>query len=67
MYPVADLGWASRSASRTQTFQTLDVSPDAVIYRAFTATGRQLDAFRLTKGADGVARVETLAPRPNEE
>lgn len=67
MYPVADLGWASRSASRTQTFQTLDVSPDAVVYRAFTATGRQLDAFRLTKGADGVARVETLAPRPNEE
>ncbi len=67
MYPVADLGWASRSASRTQTFQTLDVSPDAVVYRAFTATGRQLDAFRLTKGADGVARVETLAPHPNEE
>lgn len=61
MYPVADLGWASRSASRTQTFQTLDVSPDAVVYRAFTATGRQLDAFRLTKGADGVARVEPLA------
>jgi hypothetical protein len=67
MYPVADLGWASRSASRTQTFQTLDVSPEAVVYRAFTATGRQLDAFRLTKGADGVARVETLAPRPHEE
>ena len=61
MYPVADLGWASRSASRTQTFQTLDVSQDAVTYRAFTATGRELDAFRLTKGADGVARVETLA------
>jgi len=61
MYPVADLSWATRSASRTQTFQTLDVSPEAVVYRAFTATGRQLDAFRLTKGADGVARVEPLA------
>lgn len=61
MYPVADLSWASRSASRTQTFQTLDVSQEAVTYRAFTATGRELDAFRLTKGADGVARVETLA------
>ncbi|MET4685280.1 metallophosphoesterase family protein [Brevundimonas faecalis] len=60
MYPVADLGWAARSASRTQTFQTLEVSPEAVVYRAFTATGRELDAFRLTKGADGVARVETL-------
>jgi len=60
MYPVADLGWATRSASRTQTFQTLEVSPDAVVYRAFTATGRELDAFRLTKGADGVARVEGL-------
>lgn len=60
MYPVADLGWATRSASRTQTFQTLEVSPDAVVYRAFTATGRELDAFRLTKGADGVARVESL-------
>lgn len=61
MYPVADLGWVTRSASRTQTFQTLDVSPDAVTYRAFTATGRELDAFRLTKGADGVSRVEALA------
>ena len=40
---------------------TLEVSPEAVVYRAFTATGRELDAFRLTKGADGVARVETLA------
>ncbi|WP_225910399.1 purple acid phosphatase family protein [Brevundimonas pondensis] len=60
MYPVADLGWATRSASRTQTFQTLEVSPDAVTYRAFTATGRELDAFRLTKGADGLARIDTL-------
>ncbi|MFC5373608.1 fibronectin type III domain-containing protein [Brevundimonas faecalis] len=60
MYPVADLGWAARSASRTQTFQALEVSPEAVVYRAFTATGRELDAFRLTKGADGVTRVETL-------
>ena len=67
MYPVADLGWASRSASRTQTFQTLDVSPDAVVYRAFTATGRELDAFRLTKGADGVARVEPLAAQHDDE
>lgn len=60
MYPVADLSWVSRSAERTQTFQTLDVSNDAVVYRAFTATGRELDAFRLTKGSDGVARVEAL-------
>ncbi|MNH53276.1 Alkaline phosphatase precursor [compost metagenome] len=60
MYPVADLGWATRSASRTQTFQTLEVSPDAVTYRAFTATGRELDAFRLTKRDDGVARAEPL-------
>ena len=60
MYPMADLTWADRTAARTQTFQTLNVSQDAVVYRAFTATGRELDAFRLTKGEDGVARVETL-------
>ncbi|MFK4056734.1 hypothetical protein [Brevundimonas sp. NPDC046655] len=54
----SDLGWATRSASRTQTFQTLEVSPEAVVYRAFTATGRELDAFRLTKGANGLARVD---------
>jgi len=34
------------------------VSPEAVVYRAFTATGRELDAFRLTKGANGLARVD---------
>ena len=61
MYPVADLGWASRSAARTQTFQTLDVSQDAIVYRAFTATGRELDGFRLTKGTDGTVSVEELA------
>ncbi|GLK49313.1 phosphoesterase [Brevundimonas intermedia] len=61
MYPVANLTWADRMAERTQTFQTLDVSQDAVVYRAFTATGRELDAFRLTKGQDGVAKVEALA------
>lgn len=60
MYPMADLTWADRTAARTQTFQTLNVSQDAVVYRAFTATGRELDAFRLTKGEDGVARMETL-------
>ncbi|MFN7112681.1 MAG: metallophosphoesterase family protein, partial [Brevundimonas sp.] len=60
MYPMADLTWADRTAARTQSFQTLDVSQDAVVYRAFTATGRELDAFRLTKGDDGVPRVETL-------
>jgi len=31
-----------------------------VTYRAFTATGRELDAFRLTKNAKGVARIVTL-------
>ncbi len=60
MYPVADLSWATRSASRTQTFQTLEVSKEAVTYRAFTATGRELDAFRLTKDAKGVARIKSL-------
>ena len=34
------------------------MSPEAVVYRAFTATGRELDAFRLTKGANGLARVD---------
>jgi len=61
MYPVADLGWASRSAARTQTFQTLDVSQDAIVYRAFTATGRELDGFRLTKSRDGAVSVNELA------
>ncbi|MDY6923076.1 MAG: metallophosphoesterase family protein [Pseudomonadota bacterium] len=60
MYPVANLTWADRMAERTQTFQTLDVSREAVVYRAFTATGRRLDSFRLTKGVDGVPRVQAL-------
>lgn len=61
MYPVADLGWASRSAAGTQTFQTLDVSQDEIVYRAFTAIGRELDGFRLTKGGDGTVSVDDLA------
>jgi len=60
MYPMAELTWAERTAERTQTFQTLDVSQDAILYRAFTATGRLLDGFRLSKGQDGVPRQEPL-------
>lgn len=67
MYPVAELGWATRSASRTQTFQTLEVSAESIVYRAFTATGRELDAFRLAKGPDGVTRVGTLASHNVDE
>ncbi|MFA4938229.1 metallophosphoesterase [Brevundimonas sp.] len=58
MYPIANLTWADRTAERTQTFQTLDVSTDAIVYRAFTAAGRLVDGFRLTKGPDGVPRQE---------
>lgn len=51
-----------RSAARPQTFRTLDVSQDAIVYRAFTATGRELKGFHLTKGSDGIVGVNELEP-----
>jgi 3',5'-cyclic AMP phosphodiesterase CpdA len=49
MYEVGSLPWARKSASRTQAYQVIDVSPSALTYRAYTATGEPLDAVTLQK------------------
>ncbi|MFC0684073.1 purple acid phosphatase family protein [Novosphingobium clariflavum] len=49
MYDVGALPWARKSASRTQAFQVIDVSPDALTYHAYTATGEDLDVVTLRK------------------
>jgi hypothetical protein len=52
MYDVASLPWAKKSASRTQAYQVIDVSPTTLTYSAFTATGEPLDTVVLNKPAD---------------
>ncbi|WP_081988118.1 purple acid phosphatase family protein [Sphingomonas sp. 37zxx] len=49
MYDVGSLPWARKSASRTQAYQVIDVSPKTLTYRAFTATGAPLDSVTLRK------------------
>jgi len=49
MYEVGPLSWARKSASRTQAFQVIDVTPDELTYHAYTATGENLDAVTLRK------------------
>jgi hypothetical protein len=49
MYDVGTLPWARKSASRTQAYQVIDVSPAALTYSAFTATGEPLDHVVLQK------------------
>jgi len=49
MYEVADLPWARKSAARTQAYQVIDVDKDALVYRAYTATGEPLDMVTLRK------------------
>ena len=49
MYDVGALPWARKSASRTQAFQVIDVSPDVLTYHAYTATGEDLDSVTLRK------------------
>lgn len=49
MYDVGTLPWARKSASRTQAYQVIDVSPTALTYSAFTATGEPLDHVVLQK------------------
>lgn len=49
MYDVGALPWARKSASRTQAFQVIDVSPTELTYRAYTATGESLDEVTLRK------------------
>ncbi|WP_199560219.1 purple acid phosphatase family protein [Sphingomonas psychrotolerans] len=47
MYEVAPLAWARKTASRTQAYQVIDVAPNKLTYRAYTATGEPLDAVTL--------------------
>ncbi|WP_404477712.1 fibronectin type III domain-containing protein [Novosphingobium sp. BL-52-GroH] len=49
MYEVGSLPWATKSASRTQAYQVIDVDPAALTYRAFTATGAPLDEVTIRK------------------
>jgi len=49
MYEVKPGPWARKSASRTQAYQVIDVTPKALTYRAYTATGELLDFVRLKK------------------
>lgn len=52
MYDVGSLPWAKKSASRTQAYQVIDVSPATLTYNAFTATGEPLDRVVLHKAVD---------------
>lgn len=52
MYDVGSLPWAKKSASRTQAYQVIDVSPATLTYNAFTATGEPLDWVVLHKAVD---------------
>jgi len=49
MYEVKPGPWARKSASRTQAYQVIEVTPKALTYRAYTATGEPLDFVRLKK------------------
>ena len=52
MYDVGSLPWAKKSASRTQAYQVIDVSPATLTYNAFTATGEPLDRVVLHQRVD---------------
>lgn len=52
MYDVGSLPWAKKSASRTQAYQVIDVTPATLTYNAFTATGEPLDRVVLHKAVD---------------
>jgi len=49
MYAVKPGPWARKSASRTQAYQVIEVTPQELTYRAYTATGEPLDSVRLKK------------------
>lgn len=49
MYEVKPGPWARKSASRTQAYQVIEVTPKALTYRAYTAIGEPLDFVRLKK------------------
>ena len=52
-----------RVAADTQMYQTIDVSDDRLVFRAYTATGELYDAFDLNRQADGSNQLID-APEP---
>ncbi|MBT0669279.1 metallophosphoesterase family protein [Novosphingobium profundi] len=49
MYPVGKLDWARKTAERTQAYQIIDVAPEELRYRAYSANGALLDEVALRK------------------
>ncbi len=54
-----------RVAADTQMYQTIDVSDDRLVFRAYTATGELYDAFDLNRLADGSNQlIDSPQPLP---
>ena len=69
-YELADDLWSTyagqarlgRAAENTQFFQIIEVAPERLGYRAFTAAGELYDAFELRKDERGDKALIDLAP-----
>ncbi|MEY9213129.1 hypothetical protein ABH917_002575 [Thermobifida halotolerans] len=63
MYDVSDRNWTANGAevrvqvADTQTYQVVGVDNDELSYESRTLDGTLVDAFTITKGADGDKRV----------
>ncbi len=56
-----------RIAEDTQLYQIIEVDGNELVYRAYTATGDLYDAFNLTKGENGVNKLQEKMPRSARE
>lgn len=53
LYPAGDKEWMQKSISYTQLYQTITIDDNKLIYKAFDATGKLRDEFRLKKSRTG--------------
>lgn len=49
MYEVDDRAWMDVRGGKTQLFQVIDVTAEAIKYQAYTATGEKFDAFEIRR------------------
>lgn len=62
MYEAEDYPWMERKASKTQTYQVVNILGDTLQLETYTVNGLLYDAFELHKKSDGTTETVNKIP-----
>jgi hypothetical protein len=63
LYEAGDKDWMQKSISYTMLYQVISINDNNLSYKAFDATGKLRDEFKLTKNSSGKNKLTDLQPK----